>query len=72
MITIVFGFLGLLVALVLARPRGACRRYSAHVLVTATVFLVIALARAASSRGVSQCALDLTTTDKRASAEVRP
>jgi len=72
MITVVFEFLGLIVTLILARPGAACRRYSVHLLVTATVFLVIALLRAASSRRVSQCALDLTTTDMRASAEVRP
>ena len=65
MITVVFGFLGLIVALILARPRVACRRYSVHVLVTATVFLVIALTRATASRGVGQCALDLTTTEVR-------
>ena len=40
--------------------RGACRRWSVHVLAISAVLLVIALARAASSGHASECALDFT------------
>ena len=71
MITVLLPLIGLLIAATLVRfQRGTSRRWSVHVLVVSAALLIMALARAASSRGVSQCALDLAPSAAGAIAKV--
>jgi hypothetical protein len=59
-----------LVASVLSLRNRVGRRWSLHVVAISAALLVITLARAASSRNRSQCALDLAPSARDATAKV--
>jgi hypothetical protein len=71
MITILLPLLGLLIVATLVRfQRGAGRRWTVHLLAISATVLVMALARAASSSGANECALDLAASPAGATAKV--
>jgi len=71
MIAVLLPFAGVLIAAILLRFQyGTGRSWSVHVLAVSAALLVLALARAASSHGANQCALDLAPWAARAIAKV--
>lgn len=68
MIAILLPLLTLVAAILFAIRTGA--RWSVHAAAISAALLVIALARAASSRSASECALDFTPTVRNAVAKV--